>query len=166
MPPTRCRYWCIRRIAGHARSEIRGEASEGQIAYSSDNQSYRGPATRAQRNERDPSRDLLSAAASHRRGRHYTARRGQCGCKLQWLCCHDGNAGNQRLFCTCFAHSLAVRPEPRRITGSSTTCKAWAHQRARGGTHTVSDSARGDRGGRQGSKVQEHGGWPALKRGL
>ena len=42
----RHRYWCIRQIAGDGRSETRGEASEGQIADSSDNQSHQGIARR------------------------------------------------------------------------------------------------------------------------
>src|SRR5213596_2027996 len=63
MPPTRHRYWCIRQIAGDGRSETRGEASQGQIVNSSDNQGYRGPKTRVQRDERDPPRDVLSAAS-------------------------------------------------------------------------------------------------------
>src|SRR6266496_3354732 len=90
MPPTRHRYWCIRQIAGDGRSETRSEASQGQIAYSSDNQSYRGPETRAQRDERDPSRDVLSASASNRRGRHCIAapkslpRGVYAVCTLQW----------------------------------------------------------------------------------
>src|SRR5438093_11463601 len=73
MPPTRHRYWRIRQIAGDGRSEARGEASQGQIVNSSDNQGYRGPKTRTQRDERDPAHDVLSAAASTRRGRHGTA---------------------------------------------------------------------------------------------
>src|SRR2546425_6313694 len=60
MPPTRHRYRCIRQIAGDGRSETRGEAPQGQIGHSSDNQSYRGPETRAQRDERDPPRDVLA----------------------------------------------------------------------------------------------------------
>src|SRR5258708_1235108 len=60
MPPTRHRYRCIRQIAGHGRSETRGEAPQGQIGHSSDNQSYRGLETRAQRDERDPPRDVLA----------------------------------------------------------------------------------------------------------
>ena len=46
------------------------------------------------------------------------------------------------LFCSCFTDSQALRPEPRRIAGSSTTCKIWTHQPPRASTHTVSDSAR------------------------
>src|SRR5713226_5589650 len=60
MPPTRHRYRCIRQIAGDGRSETRGEAPQGQIGHSSDNQRYRGPETRAQRDERDPPRDVLA----------------------------------------------------------------------------------------------------------
>src|SRR6266566_8803862 len=47
---------------------------------------------------------------------------------LEWRCCHEGKAGNRRLFCSCFAYALAVRPESRRIIGNSTACKAWSHQ--------------------------------------